>query len=178
MRVQLNVEGLSQYDRSIKSHYQASACGPVTAFTILRFWLPKEHEYDANQLYRLLGGTRIGLFTWSLKKNLRKLLGPKWEINTCSLEEAKEELLNGRPVACKFDRYFSFHWLRSYEFSYHWVPLIGYEENENDFTLIIHDNGGRNRESRIRHVSYKKNKDILTFVKIVPLSTLKTDELN
>ncbi|MFX3673897.1 MAG: C39 family peptidase [Paenisporosarcina sp.] len=176
MRVQLDVEGLSQYDNSIKSHYKPSACGPVTALTILRFWLQKDYEYDVNQLYRLLGGTRIGLFTWRLKKNLRKLLGPTWEINTCSLEDAKAELREGRPVACKFDRYFTFHWLRSYEFSYHWVPLIGYEENENGLTLLIHDNGGRNRESRIRYVSYKKNKAILTFVKIVPLSNTITDK--
>ncbi|EPD50582.1 hypothetical protein HMPREF1210_02551 [Paenisporosarcina sp. HGH0030] len=168
MRIQLELQGLSQFDRSIKIQYQKSACGPVTALTILRYLMPNSCPYDASRLYRLLGGTRIGLFTWRLKRNLRKLLGPNWDIDTCSMDEAKEELRAGRPVACKFDRYFSFHWFSSYDFSYHWVPLIGFEEKENDLTLIIHDNGGRNRPSRIRQISYEKNKGILTFVKISP----------
>jgi len=172
MRVQLNVKGLSQYDESIKAHYQPSACGAVTALTILRYWMPNSSPYDANQLYRLLKTTRIGLFTWRLKNNLRKLLGSSWEIDICSIDEAKSELFEGRPVACKFDRYFSFHWFGKYEYAYHWVPLIGFEENENDLTLILHDNGGRNRESRIRYVSYKQNQDILTFVKIMPISKM------
>lgn len=170
MQVLLKVDGLSQYDKSIKTEYQASACGPVTALTILRYWMPDSCHYDGNQLYRLLKTTRIGLFTWRLKHNLRKLLGPSWEINTCSLEEAKLELLEGRPVACKFDRYFTYHWFKSYDFAYHWVPLIGFEEKEDDLSLIVHDNGGRNRESRIRRISYAKNQEILTFVKIVPHS--------
>ncbi len=172
MRIQLNVEGLSQYDDSINTDFQSSACGPVTALTILRYWMPNACPYDANQLYRILGTSRIGLFTWRLKKILQKTLGPSWEINTCSIEEAKAELLEGRPVACKFDRYFSFRWFSSFDYSYHWVPLIGYEEAENSLRLLIHDNGGRNRDSQIRHISYEKNKDILTFVKIVPRSKL------
>jgi len=168
MRVQLKFEGFSQYHESINPKYQPSACGPVTAFTILRYWMPGAFSYNANQLYRLLGSTRVGLFTWRLKQKLSKLLGPTWKIDTCSIEEAKSELLKGRPVACKFDRYFTFHWFSTHEFSYHWVPLVGFEENKNDLTLIFHDNGGRNRESRIREVSYKNNQDILTFVKICP----------
>ena len=170
MRVQLNIGGISQYDNSILMQYRPSACGPVTALSILRYWMPNACNIEINQLYRLLGSTRIGLFTWRLKKNLRKLLGPEWDIDTCSLEQAKSELLEGRPLACKFDRYFSFHWFGNYEFAYHWVPLIGFEENENGLTLIIHDNGGRSRESHIREVTYEKNKDILTFVKIRPHS--------
>lgn len=170
MRVQLNVKGLSQYDESINAQYQSSACGPITALTILRYWMPNSSPYDANQLYRLLKTTRIGLFSRRFKHNLRKLLGSSWEIDSCSIDEAKSELLEGRPVACKFDCYFSFHWFGKYEYAYHWVPLIGFEENENDLTLILHDNGGRNRESRIRNVSYKQNQDILTFIKMNPRS--------
>ena len=172
MRVQLNVKGSSQYDQSIEANLQSSACGPVTAWTIVRHWMPNT-PYNANELYRLLGSTRIGLFTWRLVRNLRKILGPAWDIRTCSFDEAKEELLHGRPVACKFDRYFTFHWFRNYEFSYHWVPLIGFEETENGLELILHDNGGRNRESKIRKVPYDRNKEILTFVKIRPVDMQK-----
>jgi hypothetical protein len=170
MRVQLDVKGYSQYDSTIKESYQSSSCGPVTVYTILKYSLPQEYPYDVNQLYKLLGSTRIGLFTWRLKRNLRKLLGSEWEINTCSIEEILEELQAGRPVAAKFDQYFTFNYFKKYEFGYHWVPLIGFEKNENGLTLILHDNGGRNRESRIRYVSYEKNQDILTFAKIYPHS--------
>ena len=80
---------------------------------------------------------------------------------------------SGRPVAAKFDKWFNFRWRGSYEFDYHWVPVIGYEEKEkekdNDIELIIHDNGGRDRPSQVRQVSYKKNKPVLSFVKIEPV---------
>ena len=172
MRVQLDLEGFSQYDASIDENYHASACGPVTAWSILRFWMPNSCPYQINQLYGLLGGTRIGLFTCRFKRNLRKLLGPNWTIESCTIEEAKAELLAGHPVACKFDRYFGLRWFSKFEFAYHWVPLIGFEEKENGLTLILHDNGGRNRASQIRHVSYEDNKDILTFVKMAPHTNL------
>ena len=172
MRIQLDIKGHSQYDSSIKSHYQPSACGPVTVLTILRYWMPDSCPYDTNQLYQQLGGTRIGLFTWRMKSNLRKILGPTWQIETCTIEDAKLELVEGRPVAVKFDRYFTFKWFGKFEFAYHWVPLIGFEEKKNVLNLIIHDNGGRNRSSRIRTVSYEKNKPVLTFVKIIPKSKL------
>lgn len=169
MKVQLDVVGLSQYDDTIHNRSQASACGPVTVLTILQYSSKQTCPYDANHLYRLLGGTRIGLFTWRLKRNLRKLLGSAWEIDTCSVEEMKGELLAGRLVAAKFDQYFTLNFFKNYDYAYHWVPIIGFEEIENGLTLILHDNGGRNRESRIRSVSYEKNQDILTFVKISPI---------
>jgi hypothetical protein len=100
------------------------------------------------------------------------LLGPNWTIESCTIEEAKTELLAGHPVACKFDRYFGLRWFSKFEFAYHWVPLIGFEEKENDLTLILHDNGGRNRASQIRHVFYEDNKDILTFIKMTPHTSL------
>jgi hypothetical protein len=172
MRVQLDIEGISQYDSSINVEYHSSACGPVTAWTILRYWMPNSCPYNIDQLYESLGGTRIGLFTWRFTRNLTKLLGPNWTIDKCTIEEAKVELLAGNPVACKFDKYFSFRWFSKFEYSYHWVPLIGFEETEKGLTLILHDNGGRNRASQIRHISYFNNKDILTFIKITPESNL------
>lgn len=170
MKVQLDVVGISQYNANIHRRYQSSACGPVTVLTILQYSQEKTCPYDANHLYKLLGATRIGLFTWRLKRNLRKLLGSAWEIANCTVEEMKEELIAGRPVAVKFDQYFTFNFFKNYDYAYHWVPIIGFEEIENGLTLILHDNGGRNRESRIRSVSYEKNQDILTFVKISPNS--------
>lgn len=167
MKTQLPVQGISQYDPSIQSTYRASACGPVTAYVLLNYLLPNS-SFQPNDLYSKLGGTRIGLFTHRFVRNMRKILGPNWQIEKCSLHTALHELKNGRPVALKFDKYFSFQWNKRSTFAYHWVPLIGYEKENDELFLIIHDNGGRNRESKIRKVSYAQNASILTFIQITP----------
>lgn len=167
MKTPLPVQGISQYDSSIHPAYQASACGPVTAYVILNYLLPTA-SFQPNDLYNKLGGTRIGLFTHRFVRNMRKILGPQWQVNKCSLHTALQELKNGRPVALKFDKYFSFQWNKKSTFAYHWVPLIGYEIVNDELFLIIHDNGGRNRESKIRKVHYGNNASVLTFIQITP----------
>lgn len=158
---------MSQYNKEVIPQYKNSACGPTTVFVILKY-----HGYeqlcDINTLYKLLGGTRIGLFTWRLIKNLRKHLGSNWSISRCTLAESLKELEAGRPVFMKFDKYFTFQWLAKPTFKYHWVPLIGYEIQGNELYLILHDNGGRNRDSQIRKVRYAENYKILSYVKIEP----------
>ncbi|MEK4486888.1 hypothetical protein MHH81_15170 [Psychrobacillus sp. FSL H8-0484] len=91
MKIQLPVQGYSQYNASIQSNYQASACGPVTAYVLLNFLFPNTNAYHPNELYSKLGGTRIGLFTYRLVRNMRKLLGPDWLIEKCSLQSALDE---------------------------------------------------------------------------------------
>lgn len=172
MNIQLPVQGYSQYDSSIQTDYQASACGPVTAYVLLNYLFPNTNPYQPNELYNKLGGTRIGLFTYRFVHNMRKLLGPDWLIEKCSLELALDELKSNRPVALKFDKYFTLKWHKKYTFSYHWVPLIGYELENDELFLIIHDNGGRNRDSSIRKVRYVENASILTFVRVSPRSSL------
>ncbi|MFC5602550.1 C39 family peptidase [Sporosarcina koreensis] len=158
-------QGKSQYDDEIDKRFQPSACGPVTAFTILRHHL-QDSRIQVNALYRLLGGTRIGLFKWRFIHNLRKLLGSGWRIEECGVEELKQEIDAGRPVAAKFDKWFTFHWFGDFAFDYHWVPVVGYKEDENGLILLVHDNGGRNRESRVREIAYEPNRPILSFIKI------------
>lgn len=158
--------GKSQYDEDIEQRFRSSACGPVTAFLMLTHHFPNNPSYNVNELYRLLGGTRIGLFTWRFIKNMKKLLGNDWHVARCSINEVIQQLDAGRPVAAKFDKWFSLRWRGKYEFNYHWVPVIGYEKSDNGVTLIIHDNGGVNRPSKLRRVSYKENKPVLTFIKM------------
>ncbi|SOC41052.1 C39 family peptidase [Ureibacillus acetophenoni] len=165
MSVQLNVTGCSQYDKSIHPNYQNSACGPTTIYVILNY-LNGNLNFSINELYKKLGGTKIGLFRWRLIKNLRKLLGSNWKVSRCSLNEALEQLDQGRPVAMKFDRYFTFQWKYKSNFKYHWVPLIGYEIKNNELYLILHDNGWKNRDSQIRKVRYADNYKVLSYVKI------------
>ncbi|MGG0656675.1 C39 family peptidase [Rummeliibacillus pycnus] len=170
MRIQLPVEGKSQYAASVNKKYQNSACGPTTAYVLLRYLEPETQQKSINQLYQLLGCTRIGLFSHRMIRNMKKILGPFFEIRNCSLIDALKEIEAGRPVAMKFDRYFSLHFFFKGDFNYHWVPLIGFEKKEDDIVLIIHDNGKRNRDSQIREISYQKNRKILSFVKIAPKS--------
>lgn len=167
MKVQLNVKGISQYNEIVNSKYQNSACGPTTVYVILNYLLGKSN-YDINSLYKILGSTPIGLFKWCIIKNLQKLLGPDWNVENCTIYEALKEIDAGRPVAMKFDQYFTFQWNKKHTFKYHWVPLIGYEIKDNALYLIVHDNGWKNRDSLIRVVKYADNYKVLSFVKIEP----------
>ncbi|RHW36763.1 hypothetical protein D1B33_10255 [Lysinibacillus yapensis] len=169
MRVQLNAEGTSQYSSDVSPRFQNSACGPTTVYVILNYLFKDRQNYKTiNELYKLLGGTKIGLFKWRLIRNLRRLLGSNWVVAGCTLAEALKELEAGRPVAMKFDKYFTFQWFSKPAFKYHWVPLIGYERIDDDLHLIVHDNGGRQRKSRIRKVKYAENRKVLSYVKISP----------
>ncbi|WP_210471173.1 C39 family peptidase [Sporosarcina sp. 6E9] len=165
MKTVLDITGKSQYEKDIDERFRPSACGPVTAHVILRYHFP-HHMHAVNELYRLLGSTKIGLFTWRFIRNMKKLLGEAWIVEKCSVNEVIHEIDNGRPVAAKFDKWFTLRWRGKFAFDYHWVPVVGYEKNGNELLLIVHDNGGRNRTSQLRTISYKKNKSILTFVKI------------
>lgn len=158
-----NFKGKSQFDDDIAEQYRQSACGPVTAFVLLRHLAL---EFQINALYRKLGGSKIGLFKWRFIRNLRKLLGTGWIVEECTVDEAKVEISNGRAVAAKFDKWFSFHWNKTYSFDYHWVPVVGYKETEAGLVLLVHDNGSRHRTSQIREIPYTKNRDILSFVKV------------
>ncbi|MFL0507100.1 C39 family peptidase [Ureibacillus sp. 179-F W5.1 NHS] len=168
MKTQLKVKGMSQYSIDVHPTFQNSACGPTTVFVILNYLLKDPLNIDANQLYTLLGGTKIGLFKWRLIKNLQKLLGPNWNVSSCSLAIALKEIDAGRPLAMKFDKYFTFQWHSKPTFKYHWVPLIGYEIEQNELHFFVHDNGGPNRDSQIRKVPYAPNSKVIRFVKIEP----------
>lgn len=166
MRFMLNnIEGKSQYDASVHPNLQNSACGPTTVHVILQYF---NIEKDVNVLYKQLGTTKIGLFKWRLIKRLRSMLGARFTIQSCSLAEALTQLEQEYPVALKFDQYFSWQWRSKKKplFKYHWVPLIGYERKNGELYLIIHDNGGRGRDSQLRTFCYEDNKHVLSFVKI------------
>jgi len=166
MRQQLVLLGKSQYDTSIAPSYRNSACGPTTMHVILNYL--NGSAPSINELYKQLGSTKIGLFKWRLIRNLRRI-HPSWDVRTCSLKEALQEIDAGRPVAMRFDRYFSLQWRdKKSTFAYHWVPLIGYDIRDNKLWLIFHDNGKPNRDSIIRQALYQDNEKVLSFVKITP----------
>lgn len=164
----LQINGKSQYAGDIHPAYRASACGPVTARVMLDQFSTDACPYTVNELYPLLGGTKIGLYKRRFIRNMQKILGDNWIVAHCSLNEVKQQIGKGHIVAAKFDKWFSARWFGKYEFDYHWVPVIGYEVKNGDTELFIHDNGSRHHPSRIRSVSYRQNQPILSFVKIEP----------
>ncbi len=168
VRKVLNINGKSQYDEDIKESFRPSACGPVTARVLMDQFPPEICPFGVDELYTRLGGTKIGLGKSRFIRNMRKLLGADWTVVACDITEVKTQIDNGRLVAAKFDKWLHFRWRGSFEFDYHWVPVIGYEEKKDGIELIIHDNGGRSRPSQVRQVSYRKNKAVLSFVKIEP----------
>lgn len=168
LKVLLPFQGMSQYETSIEPQKRGSACGPVTAASIFRFH--EKQSFEINEVYRLLGTTPIGLFTWRLIRNFRKIAGSRYQLKRIhSISDVKNELIEGRPLAMKFDRYFSLRWFFKPMFNYHWVPLIGFEDKRDDVILYFHDNGKRSRPSKIRTASYNEQRKVLTFIKIIPL---------
>lgn len=161
----ISLKKKSQFDHDIKKRYRPSACGPVTAYAMLDYFMPGKFQ-DVNALYKKLGSTPIGLFTHRFIRNVSKLLGDEWKVEKCSVEEAKKQIDSGHPVAAKFDKWFTWKWRGRYSFDYHWVPVVGYKETEKGLLLFIDDNGGRNRPSMTRQVPYEPNAEILTFVKV------------
>lgn len=165
MKEILHVKRKSQFSADIHKRFQRSACGPVTAYLLLDYHFPNRWM-NVNKLYKLLGSTQIGLFTWPFIRNMQKLLGNQWLVAKCSVNEMKKQLDAGYPVAAKFDKWFTFKWWGHYSFDYHWVPVIGYYMENDQLMLLIHDNGGRNRPSQIHAIPYKPNRKVLTFIKV------------
>lgn len=163
----LDFNGCSQYESTVHESYQNSACGPTTVHSILNYY---QIHHSINDLYKWLGTTKIGLFKWRFIMRLRRLLKNQFIVAECDIKEALAQLELGYPVAVRFDQYFSWQWRSKKEplFKYHWVPLIGYEKKEDGLYLMIHDNGGRNRQSQIRTFRYEEQKHLLNFVKIEP----------
>lgn len=166
MKKLANFSGKSQFDDDINLRYRPSACGPTTAYVMLNYLANNKNAYSVNDFYRILKSTRIGLFKYRFIRHLKKLLGPKWTVARCEIDEVFKQIDAGRPVAAKFDKWFRFRWFGRFSYSYHWVPVIGYEKKNGHTFLIVHDNGSRKHDSMIRHIPYEPNQPILSFVKI------------
>lgn len=177
MKVLLPLNGLSQWNDDVMERFRRSACGPTTARAILGYY--GETVSDTDHFYRSLGTTRIGLFTWRFIRRFKKAASGRYRLRKVrDIDGVKAELLAGRPLAMKFDRYFSFRWRMQSDYAYHWVPLVGFEETADDLLLLIHDNGGKGRPSRLRKVSYRKNRPVLTFVSIEPHMKQKVEKIS
>lgn len=123
----IHVHAKSQYDHSVDERYRPSACGPTAVEAILTYYMKK--PIAINDLYRALGTTPIGLFTWRLKKRLSLLLGPSWQVRQITKANALAAIDRGEPIALKFDRYFTPFFYKKARYNYHWTVLVDYQLN-------------------------------------------------
>lgn len=168
MKKQIDIKGKSQYEADISPVHRPSACGPVTAFVLLRH-LAGAPAHSVDDLYSALHCTKIGLSARRFIRGINRLLPADWRARRCTVQEALKEIDAGRPAAVKFDKWFRMQWRGSFSFDYHWVVLTGYEYIDDELFLLVHDNGSRHYPSRIRSIPYEPNKKILTFVAVQPL---------
>ena len=196
----LSAEPYTQWEKGVFS--PSSACGPSTMAALTEYWssqkgmdfIPGKSHFPSkaahiNYIYRHHGGTPWGMSVRSFTKGIKAYLRAPFSqyerkykllVRTFNdLDHYKAEIDAGRPVAIKFDKWFSLHWRRRFAYDYHWVMGIGYEESEDqkDTLLIIHDNGVRHKEGTFtlgkeRRIPYTANKEIITMVSLDILQTV------
>ncbi|WP_410513185.1 C39 family peptidase [Paenibacillus sp. BR2-3] len=189
----LRVEPYTQWEPGVAS--PSSACGPATMAALAEYWSTRlgqayihgqSHFHSKaahiNYIYSYHGGAPWGMSVKGFKKGINDYIGApssagegrRLEISLSTFNDIalyKMEIDDGRPVALKFDKWFTFRWKGRYVYDYHWVLGIGYEEAEagKGTALIILDNGVKTADgsfmpSRERRVNYELNKNILTMV--------------
>lgn len=187
----LTVAPYTQWEPEVEA--PASACGPATMAALAEYWSTQRgcsfiqgesyfHSKAAhmNYIYGNHGGTPWGMSVGGFKKGIRAYIdvlsmaekGSRYKLSLSTFNDFdryKAEIDADRPVAIKFDKWFSFHWKGSYAYDYHWVIGIGYEESDEGQSLIIMDNGvkitgGDYIPSSERRINYGINKKILTMI--------------
>lgn len=164
----IHLQAKSQYDPSVDERYRPSACGPTAVEAILTYYT--QQPIAINELYRALGTTPIGLFTWRLKARLSRMLGPSWQVRQITKQQALVAVNRSEPIALKFDRYFTPFFYKKARYNYHWTVLVGYQMEGARLKLFVEDLGTRTRGSRIEKIDYLENAHALTFIHIKPLT--------
>lgn len=190
----IKAEAYTQWEPGVAS--PASACGPATMAALAEYWhshqgrrfVPGVRHFGSraaqiNYIYTHHGGTPWGMSARSFARGLRAYITqaspPEYDHSTTlkislfnDIARYRAEIDAGRPVALKFDKWFSLRWRGRYAYDYHWVLGIGYEqEQDGSCTLLVHDNGVRHpgggyTPGKERRISYAANKRIITMVSL------------
>jgi hypothetical protein len=186
-------EPYTQWEPGVKS--PGSACGPATLAALMEYWhshrgavfIPGIRHFvtkaaHINHIYSRHGGKPWGMsahsFTRGIHAYIRSAAGQAgssgWQPEVTvfnNMERYMAEIDAARPVALKFDKWFTFRWQGEFAYDYHWVLGIGYEEPApgKGPVLIVHDNGirlkdGGYRPGQERRIPYLPNRSILTMV--------------
>ncbi len=170
----------SQYDKDVKSSYQTSACGPTTIAVILQYWHDSKGKsklqvwnsgYSTkgafiNSMYANRGGTFYGMSVNGMRSGLEnEVIARGYAATTSSFNNFfsyKTEIDNNRPVAVKFDKWFS-KWEpnASYEYDYHWTPGLGYIYASTGTMLRVQSLG---TNSTVTDINYNVHSGIITMV--------------
>ncbi|WP_195724412.1 C39 family peptidase [Paenibacillus monticola] len=187
----LTVEPYTQWESGVAS--PASACGPATMAALMEYWSTrlgkhfisgKSHFYSKaehiNHMYSQHGGTPWGMNVHGFIRGIKDYIGassaPKerYQLSLTAFNDMNRyiaEIDAERPVAIKFDKWFTFRWRGRYAYDYHWVLGIGYETSVEgaDPILIVLDNGVKYKDggfapSKERRIPFSANKGIITMV--------------
>lgn len=187
----LTVEPYTQWEPGVAS--PASACGPATMAALMEYWSTrpgkrfiggKSHFYSKaehiNHMYSYHGGTPWGMsvrsFIRGIKDYTRASSAPEeqYQLTLTAFNDMSRytaEIDAERPVAIKFDKWFTFRWRGRYVYDYHWVLGIGYEASADGAApvLIVLDNGIKYKDgsfapSKERRIHFSSNKGIITMV--------------
>ncbi|GGO00650.1 hypothetical protein [Saccharibacillus kuerlensis] len=188
----LSFHPYTQWETGIRS--PASACGPAAIAGLVRFWeerlsvseevsvrrLPAEPAEAVNLMYAACGGTPLGMSAPVLAFGLRRQLNSRLRESGLSgravtqrlngFEAYRTEIDAGRPVAVKFDKWFSLRWFDKPAFDYHWTVGCGYRIGDDGTEyLIVHDAGTRYKDgtyasSRERQIEYAPHRGVLAMI--------------
>jgi hypothetical protein len=181
----LSVDIFNQYDSNVNSLYRNSACGPTTMAAITEYWrtvkgkslLDGLNTYSSkgamiNHFYSNHGGSLLGMSVSTLRSGLENHAGHGNAYSTATASvisgynSYKTEINNGRPVAIKFDRWFTlFEPDNDYAYDYHWVVGKGYAYDVFDTMFIINNNVASTENGQTQYLDFPTNEPILTLVK-------------
>lgn len=188
-------EPYTQWEPGVRS--PGSACGPATMAALMEYWhtrqgaafIPGARHFvtraaHINYIYSRHGGRPWGMsvrsFTRGIHAYIRSAAGKDgsndWQHSVTifnDIERYTAEIDATRPVAIKFDKWFSFRWPGDFAYDYHWVLGIGYDKPAGGKgpVLIVHDNGhrlkdGGYRPGQERRIPYLPNQNIITMVSL------------
>lgn len=174
VRIIKNVKPYSQYEASLSKRGIKSACGPTAIATIINYYSPTESKSPL-WIRRWYTESKTGWFGLSSRKLIHTLSRygtarkiPKREMWEHYIEEIDHE----RPVAVKFDQWFSFKWFSDqFEYRYHWVTGIGYQIKEGRRYLMVLDHG--KNKSALKRIHFDTNRPVLTMVSFIPYNKAK-----
>lgn len=173
----------SQYDSNVKSGYRNSACGPTTIAVILQYWhdsrgKSKLQVYNSgyttkgdfiNSMYVNRGGSALGMSVSKVRSTglESEVLARGYSALTSTFNNFasyKNEIDNNRPLAVKFDKYFTFFEPNAdYAYDYHWTPGLGYIYASTGTMLRVQTLG---TNSYIRDINYNVNSAIISMVSL------------
>ncbi|MBY0013843.1 C39 family peptidase [Paenibacillus typhae] len=191
----LAAEPYTQWEPGV--HSPGSACGPSTLAAMMEYWhtrlgadfIPGSKHFGTkaahiNYIYSRFSGRAWGMsvrsFVRAADGYIRSASGKDGNTGRQhavsvfnDMDRYKAEIDAGRPVALKFDKWFSFRWQGKYAYDYHWVLGTGYEEPEGGSgpVLLVHDNGirlkdGGYRPGQERRIPYNPNQTVITMVSL------------